>query len=59
MSYAWRCESCHSLLGLLAAAQVRLKNKSELIIVRGKEFVVEKTCRRCGTTNEMRCPERE
>lgn len=56
MMSAWRCETCRSLLGIERDATLYLKNKTEETIVRGADFVVTKTCRRCGTTNELRPP---
>lgn len=56
MMGAWRCRTCHGLLGLWAGARLHLKNKTEHIVVAGKNFVVTKTCRRCGTANELRPP---
>ena len=50
------CEKCRSLLAMGCRARLHFKNKAEEIVVAGTDFVVTKTCRRCGTVNVLRRP---
>ncbi len=50
----WRCRNCCGLLAEFGNEEVRTKNKTEEIVVTGKDFVVTKTCRHCQQRNVMR-----
>ena len=50
----WRCERCHSLLGVHDHDDLCLKNKTEITVVTGDDFVVSRVCRRCLHKNMQR-----
>lgn len=47
---------CRILLGIADNETLHFKLKSDETVVAGKDFVVTKICRRCGTRHEIPRP---
>lgn len=52
----WRCERCDRLLGIHDHHDLCLKNKSEITVVSGRDYVVSRVCRLCLHTNVLKRP---
>lgn len=54
MEREWRCRQCNSLLGLVRAPRVFVRQRQAQYIVDGDSYSILGVCRKCATANEVR-----